>query len=61
MIETRSLPARQSHCTIARMKASAEQFEDQGPACLRELRRILPAIACNLSLVRSLSHSEHAG
>src|SRR6266850_4974195 len=46
---------------VVRIKASAEQFEDQGPACLRTLRRALPAISSTLSLVRSLSHSENAG
>ena len=41
--------------------ASAEQFEDQGPACLRAWRKLLPAIFFTLSLIRSLSHSENAG
>ena len=46
---------------VVRIKASAEQFEDQGPACLRAWRKLLPAISCTLSLIRSLSHSENAG
>jgi hypothetical protein len=46
---------------IVRTKASAEQFEDQGPACLRAWRKLLPEISCTLSLIRSLSHSENAG
>jgi hypothetical protein len=46
---------------VVRIKASAEQFEDQGPACLRALLRALPPISSTLSLVRSLSHSENAG
>jgi hypothetical protein len=46
---------------VVRIKASAEQFEDLGPACLRALRKLLPPISCTLSLIRSLSHSENAG
>src|SRR5436309_8291615 len=46
---------------VVRIKASAEQFEDQGPACPRALRKLLPAISSTLSLDRSLSHSENAG
>ena len=35
---------------VVRIKASAEQFEDQRPACLRAWRRALPAISSTLSL-----------
>jgi len=46
---------------VVRIKASAEQFEVQGPACLQAWRKLLPEISCTLSLIRSLSHSENAG
>ena len=46
---------------VVRIKASAEQFEDQEPACVRAWRKLLPAISPTLSLARSPSHSENAG
>jgi len=46
---------------VMRIKASAEQFEDQAPACLQAWSKLLPAISCTLSLGRSLSHSKKAG
>ncbi len=46
---------------VVRIKASAEQFEDQRAACLRAWRKLLPAISCTLSLIRSLSHFRKCG
>jgi len=46
---------------IVPTRASAEQFEGQGPASLQALRSALPAISSTLSLIRSLVHSENAG
>jgi hypothetical protein len=46
---------------VVRIKAFAEQFEDQRPACLRALRKLFPVIPYSPSLIRSLSHCENAG